>query len=246
MNKTIMWLPAPIDLRLEPGQIHLWRADLDQPSPALEELSQFLNREENERRQRFAVAKDANRFITAHGILRQILARYLRVVPKDLDFATSARGKPSLRNDSELHFNLAHSDNLVLYAISRDRELGVDVESVSEKFATREIVEQFFSKLEQTEFLALDAALQKEAFYLGWTRKEAYIKARGEGLHADLKSFDVSLTPGKPFVLTSQDAHRWSLYSFCPKPGFAGALVVEGRGLDIHHWQWEADAPFLG
>jgi 4'-phosphopantetheinyl transferase len=245
MSETMTWFAAPPDLRLEPNEIHLWRADLDQSPPILEQLSQLLNEQEQARSQKFVRAKDANRFAATHGILRHILSRYLRVVPQNIEFTVAALGKPALRNDPKLHFNLADSGDLVVYAISGGRELGVDVERHREEFVGREIVQRYFSKAEQTEYFALDSAFQKEAFYLGWTRKEAYIKARGEGLHADLKSFDVSLTPKKPFLLTSEDADRWSRYSFCPKPGYAAALVVEGKELDIRHWQWEADETLL-
>ena len=238
MAEIPTWHLPPPDLHLASDEVHLWRASLEQPLPQITSFLGLLSEAERTRIERFSFRRDAHRYTIAHGILRQILGRYTQIRPEDIQFAAAARGKPALQNNSRLHFNLTHSEDLVLYALSWDRELGVDVERRRDKLENREIVKSYFSVHEQAEFEGLPPVLQETAFYLGWTRKEAYIKARGEGLHANLKSFDVSLTPEKPFHLTSEDADRWGLYSFGPKPGFVAALVVEGKNFRIRHWEW--------
>jgi 4'-phosphopantetheinyl transferase len=244
MPDTLIWSPAPPDLNLGHDEVHLWQARLE---PATAGLRSLLSDSEHQRARNFVYEKGARRFTVSRAILRQMLGLYLRIHPKDVLLTIAPMGKPAVQNNSDLRFNLAHSDDLALYAFSWCRELGVDLEKQdSEKLANREIVGNYFSSREQAEFEALDPALQQAAFYLGWTRKEAYIKARAEGLHADLKSFDVSLSPEKPFHLTSSDSDRWSLYSFAPKPGFAAAAVIEGKDFNICHWQWQADQTLPG
>jgi 4'-phosphopantetheinyl transferase len=243
MTQLTTWLPASAELPLEPSEVHLWRADLDQPSSVLAQLSESLSETETARARRFVFAKDSDRYSVAQGILRQILGRYLQLPARDIQFTIGLRGKPALRDDPSLCFNMAHSNNLVIYAISRNRQLGVDVENQRREFAKQDIVQHYFSEAERSEFLSLPADLQLPAFYLAWTRKEAYIKARGEGLYADLKSFDVSLTPEKVFTLRSEDAARWGLYSFCPQPDFVAALVVEGKDFSVRHWEWTPEFP---
>jgi len=126
-----------------------------------------------------------------------------------------------------------------LLAFSLERQLGVDVELVRTDFASRKIAERFFSEQEVLELRSLPPAVQDEGFFLGWTRKEAYIKARGGGLQIPLKSFDVSLTPGKLERLQAADESRWSLRSLRPAPLYVGAVVGEGKDWQLRCWEWK-------
>jgi 4'-phosphopantetheinyl transferase len=245
MLEPVIWLAPPSDLQLNDDEVHLWKADLDTASENISVLFDLLNEEEQSRAKRFVFERDKNRFTAARGILRQLLARYVNCSAKDVEFTVGPAGKPALRHNSQLRFNLSHSEGLVLYALSLGRELGVDVENQIKESTNREIVERYFSAEEQADFLAIDPALQEAAFYLGWTRKEAYLKARGEGLQGRLKDFDMSLSPKQPAVLRSDDAGCWDLYSFCPKLGFIATLVVErGKGI-LRHWEWREDGTVL-
>ena len=240
MNNQIAWLAAPPDLPLPEGEVHLWKAYLDLTAGTVAQLSECLNDAEQDRAKRFVFDKDRIRFTAARSILRLLVARYLNGPAKAVEFIYGPQGKPALGGDSHLCFNLAHSDGLALYAFSFARELGVDVES-QRRFTNREneeIVQSHFSAKEQAEFRSLDPKLRDTAFYLGWTRKEAYLKARGEGLQIPLQSFDVSLTPGESVVLRSDDATRWELHSFCPEPAFVAALVAEGANSTLRFWEW--------
>lgn len=132
---------------------------------------------------------------------------------------------------------------MALYAITRGREVGIDLEFIRCDLEAEQIAERFFSHSEIATLRALPKHFQKCAFFLGWTRKEAYIKARGEGLSLPLDQFDVSLIPGEPAALLStqpdsDDAFRWSLQELTLASGYVAALAVEGRGWSLSCWQW--------
>jgi 4'-phosphopantetheinyl transferase len=195
-----------------------------------------------DRAARFIFDKDRNHFVAARAILREILGRYLHVSPGTLEFEYGARRKPAVsreHHNTDLRFNISHSNGLAVFAFARGRELGVDVEWIRPSFATREIAERYFSPRELAEWRELPAQNQSEGFFLCWTRKEAYVKARGEGLYIPLQEFDVSLTPGRLETLRSVDSDRWTLSSLDPGHGCAGAVVVERRECKQSQWEYE-------
>ena len=117
-------------------------------------------------------------------------------------------------------------------------KLGIDIEKIRPQVAFEGIESRYFSPQERAELETLPLDLRPEGFFLCWTRKEAYVKARGEGLKVPLESFSVSLTPDNPAVLESSDKERWTLHSLHPETGFVGALAVEGRGHRLQFWEW--------
>ena len=227
-------------------EVHVWRASLDEPASQIDSFLRTLAADERARAERFYFHRDRERFITAHGVLRAILGLYLNRAPECLSFRYSSHGKPTLAGEyagDRLHFNMSHSQGVALYAIARGREIGIDVEFIRCNLKVEQIAERFFSDPEIATLRALPKHLQKYAFFLGWTRKEAYIKARGEGLSLPLDQFDVSLTPGEPAALLSTqpdsaEALRWSLQELSLAPGYVAAIAVEGRGLSLSCWQW--------
>lgn len=126
-----------------------------------------------------------------------------------------------------------------MYAIARGREVGIDVELIQPEFAGDEIAQRFFSANEIAELRSLPQDLRPEGFFLCWTRKEAYVKARGEGLYIPLDSFDVTLSPGQPEKLRSEDSHRWTLRSYQPTPGYVAAIVVQSKDCELRHRTWK-------
>jgi 4'-phosphopantetheinyl transferase len=244
------WFTPPDTLGLEYDQVHVWRVSLDVGVSQIESLHRLLAAEELTRARRYYFHKDRKRFIVGRGLLRVMLGRYLKADPKRLRFCYTLHGKPELaeeNGDEAISFNLSHSDGLALYAFTRNRRIGVDLEAVSRHHGDERIPERFFSSREVSALRQLPADMQLEAFFNCWTRKEAYIKARGDGLSMPLDQFDVSLAPGEPAALlnTSEDpeeASRWSLQSFVPAPGYVGALAVEGHDWRLNCWQWP-DAP---
>ena len=242
------WLYPPTDLALPGDEVHVWRASLDLPAPRAQSLQRTLAADELSRVERLNFPRDRQRFIVARGTLRVILSRYLDVDPRQLRFRYVDYGKPSLipfPGQEALHFNLSHSDGLALYAVARDRQIGIDLERVCPVAEAEQIAERFFSAQEKTVFRSLPADLKREAFFTCWTRKEAYIKARGAGMSLPLDQFDVSLIPGEPAVLLStrgdpREALRWSLRELTPGPGYVAALAVEGHGWHLVRWQLPA------
>lgn len=239
------WLSLPADLTLSSGEVHVWRASLDQPAWRFQKLAQTLSADEHARGERFRFERDRRRFIASHGVLRAILGRYLGVEPAQLQFCHRPYGKPALAetsNRSALRFNMSHSHELALYAITRDREVGVDLEYIRPVPDAEQIAERFFSAWENAAFQAIPADLKREAFFTCWVRKEAYVKARGNGLSLPLDQFDVSLTPGEPARLLdtrfdSQEASHWSLYDVTPGPGYVAAVAVQGPDCRIRCWE---------
>lgn len=225
-------LTQPLELATD--EVHLWLAHLDHHSA--DTLKPLLADDEVSRADRFHFTKDRNPYIVARGLLRKLLAAYLELSPAELSFAYTEKGKPSLKTEQgrSLNFNLAHSGGLAIYAFSRGREIGVDLEFIREDLADDKIAERFFSRREIDALKTVAADLRKQAFFNCWTRKEAYIKARGEGLSMPLDEFDVSLVPGEPAALLRNhkepaEVSRWSMQSVAVPDGYVAALVASGR-----------------
>ncbi|MDQ4075086.1 MAG: 4'-phosphopantetheinyl transferase superfamily protein [Chloroflexota bacterium] len=241
-----VWRRPTEELLLGRDEVHVWRASLDLPLPRVVELRRVLATEEMERADRFIFERDRRHFTVARGILRLLLGRYLGRAPDTLQFQYSAYGKPALAGRPErhnLHFNLSHSGSLVLYAVTRDREVGVDVEQSTRDVDHEQLARRFFSSIENAALGALPPHQRPEAFFHCWTRKEAYIKAIGEGLSFPLDQFDVSLVPSEPARLLGnrrdpEEVTRWSLRRLLPGPGYVAALVVEGHDWQLSCWQW--------
>lgn len=234
--------PRRLELCLASDEVHSWCASLDCERPVLSRLELTLSPEEKLRADRFVFQSDRNRFLAGRGILRDLLGKYSKLSPTDLQFSHGAQEKPRLNQEhhaSPLRFNLSHSHGIVVYAVAFEREVGVDVERILPEFAVEEIAARFFSARELAELRSLSPEARAEGFFLCWTRKEAYVKARGVGLRIPLDSFDVSLTPGQPETLHSPDSSLWTLLSFKPVPGYVGAIVGEGRGWRLRHFEWE-------
>jgi 4'-phosphopantetheinyl transferase len=231
---------------LAQGKVHLWCTQLDRLASEIKALQQTLSADERTRAARYHFQKDRDQFVVARGLLRTLLGRYLGVSPEHLRFRYNAYGKPGLNSEFDggtLRFNLSHSHGLVLYALTRGRDIGVDVEHIRPEFAEGQIAERFFSPREVTLLRRLPVALQPIAFFHCWTRKEAFIKARGEGMTLPLDQFDVSLTPGEPARLLHtqwdpQEPLRWSLRELAPAPGYVGAVAVEGGNWQIEWQEW--------
>ncbi|MBV9231847.1 MAG: 4'-phosphopantetheinyl transferase superfamily protein [Chloroflexi bacterium] len=248
-NFDQQWVTPPDDLRLPENEVHIWRASLDVPDAVIQHLRRFLTAEEAARADRFYFAKDRNHFIIARGVLRTVLGRYLNRDPRDIRFSYNPYGKPALdlsANENRLMFNLSHSHQLALYAFCYSRQVGIDVEYMRSGIDYEQLAKHTFSPYESAMVLALPAEEKGEAFFNCWTRKEAYIKARGKGVSIPLEQFDVSLRPGDPAALLDsredpQETTRWTLRALAPGPTYAGALAVEGDGWYSRCWQWSAE-----
>ncbi len=232
-----------------PGnEVHVWRVPLNQ-SPERTALSRIvLSSAERARAAGFRFDKDRNQFVQARAALRFILSEYLRADPRALEFSYGPQGKPALANghaDSSLRFNLSRRAGLALIAITRGREIGVDVELMHSRVPCCEIADVVFSATELATLRTLPESLRVAGFYNCWTRKEAFAKARGEGLSFPLQEFDVSLTPGHPAELLDirsdlDEVDRWTLHEIPAGAGYVAALAFEGSNLNVtcRDWVW--------
>ena len=241
----VAWDFPPQELKLDNHEVHVWCAALDRDQLSVQRLWPTLAADERARAQRFHFQKDRKRFVVRRGLLRAILGRYQGVEPDRLQFCYGPHGKPELTSDcggETLCFNLSHSEGLALYAVTRQRRIGVDLEYIRPELVQEEIAERFFSPREVAALRTLSGYMQQQAFFDCWTRKEAYIKAVGEGLSLPLDQFDVSLRPGERVALLRttwdpQEACRWLLQDSRPGPRYAGALCVEGHDWQLACWQ---------
>jgi len=224
------WKAAPPEFSLPDDEITIWRASLDCEAAAARNLEALLSPDEISRADRFHFPRDRARFVAGRGILRTLLGAYLKREPPSLNFRYGPQGKPELEQNqaNSLHFNLSHKEGLGVYAFARQRKLGIDVEAIATDFPGEDIARRFFSHRELQELIALSPDLRAEAFFLAWTRKEAYIKAQGQGLHIKLNSFDVTLTPGEPARFLRGTMPEWQIFAFWAGVTHPGALVCNG------------------
>ncbi len=240
------WPPPPAGWALGHAEVHVWSARLDLPPWYVRQLATTLSDDELARVELCPSEQKKSHVVVARGLLRTLLSSYIDAAPADIRFLYSARGKPALSSSGaagSLQFNLAHSRGLVLYAVTSGCRIGVDVEWMCSSDKFERIAERFFSARERAMLSALPAVDRRAAFFNCWTRKEAYMKATGEGLARPLHSFSVSLVPGAPPQLLEMEgdaveAARWSLYSLTPAANFAAALAVEGQAHRIMRWAW--------
>lgn len=241
MQKT-NWIPAPEPFNVLSHQVDIWRISLDLMPDSVKLFESTLSADEAERAARFHFEVDKNRFIVAHGALRNILSRYLQNNSAELNFSLNQYGKPTLVN-STLEFNLSHSGEFALVAVTQGRKVGVDVERIRQGISSHVIAQQYFSKAEVAELQSLPLEQRESAFFICWTRKEAYIKAQGLGLSLPLESFDVSLTPGHPAILRAtrpdpKESARWRFLSLDVDSNYAGAIAVENDTLDFRFFSY--------
>jgi 4'-phosphopantetheinyl transferase len=245
MNNTdLYWRSPSKDIVLAADEIHVWRASLDVAPSTIQLLRPLLNSDELTRAQRFRFAKDGDRHIVGRGVLRMLLAGYIQQPPAELLFDYNQYGKPALSHlpkGRSIEFNISHSHNIALFAFTSIGPLGVDVEYMRKDIEYEQLAHQFFSVQENATLQSLPKTLWRQTFYNCWTRKEAYIKARGEGLSIPLDQFDVSLKPEEPAALLSSresDVADWTMQALAPGPDYAGAVAINSRGWQLRCWQW--------
>lgn len=228
------WAAPPGHLALEPGWVHIFRLRLALPAERLARLGQHLPEDERARAERYLVECARVQFQAAHGQMRLILGQYLGVEPAALRFELNPYGKPYLPG-APLRFNLSHSREMGLLAVTGGQEVGCDIEDTQRSVEFPRLAKRFFAPQEAAELASLPAEQQPAAFFACWTRKEAYIKARGLGLAIPLDSFTVSLAPGE---LPRLSDPGWSVYTLAPGEGYAASLVVEDTAQGLRCWDW--------
>lgn len=240
------WQAAPAHGKLLEQDVHIWFAPLDRTSAELKSLETLLSRDEIARAGRFAFPVDRDRYVAGRGILRRLLGSYVGPEPQNITFVYGEQGKPALANENSsgssefLAFNVAHTRSHAVFAFTRLPAIGIDLECTDREMDFTAVAQRFFSAHEVRELGSLPGAQRSEGFFLCWTRKEAYVKARGGGLQIPLDSFDVSLTPGETPRLRAADGGRWLLATFAHEPNCVGAVVVTQPVMEITYFDWDA------
>jgi 4'-phosphopantetheinyl transferase len=227
-------------------EVHIWSVSLQQSPEHLVDLVRCLSDDELSRVASFYFERDRRCFIVARSILRAILGRYLNCAPHELQFRYGHHGKPYLDkkdNPHSLRFNVSHSHEFALYALTCDREIGVDLEYVQPLQDIEQIAANYFSKNEYDRLMALPDNRKTERFFTYWTCKEAYIKALGDGLSRPLDQFEIEIKTGRQYNLIVYDqpeeTKRWTILRLKPAAGYLAALAVEGTDFKLKRGQWE-------
>jgi 4'-phosphopantetheinyl transferase len=227
-------------MMLQVSEVHIWHVSLDRPPATLSPLLPLLSPDEQQKADRFRFDKDRTRYILARGLLRTVLSRYLAVMdsaiaPHQIEFTYTAKGKPGLAN-SPIAFNVSHSHQLALFAIAARPRIGVDLEYVR-PIEAASLAQRFFSAQEAAMITALSGAEQQRVFFRGWTQKEAYLKATGDGL-VGLESVEVALEPPMRILKINGDpqaAAHWLMTEIIV-PDYVAAIATEGAPPTLQHF----------
>ena len=223
------------------GECYVWSAHLDEFSGTLPRFYRMLSDRERSRAARFRFQEDRDHFVIRRGLLRTILGLYLPGSPASIAFCEGPSGKPALASPAgadTLHFNLSHSCGLAVYAITRAVPLGVDVERIRPMNDMQDIASRFFTARENACLQAVPLHQRLEAFFNCWTRKEACLKATGQGIGEGLAGVEVTLAPGRAARVLSimgstQAAAGWSLHTLEPATGYVCAVAYLGQRLEM-------------
>lgn len=227
-------------------EIDVWRASLELSTPQNKSLLDILSKDEVHRARRFHFKKDHDRFISARGTLRRILGSYLGERPEKIRFRYSSQGKPMLAGNADLdtlYFNLSHSNALAIYAITQNKNIGIDIEHIKDDIATEQVAQKFFSHNEMNSLNKVPEKKRKRVFYQYWTRKEALLKATGKGISFPMDQFDVSLINGMDLSSikfpqeNKRHPHLYVQY-IDPDENYVAAIAIEGNDKDISLWKY--------
>ncbi len=240
-----MWHYPATFPTLAHNEVHIWRVvATDISTFHIQSLKQVLTTHERNQAERFRLLLHATRFIVAHGTLRIILGRYLNQDASTLQFHYGPYGKPAFAGDTTLHFNVTHSRDTAFFAITQHREVGVDLEYIDHDMDYEQIAEQNFTRNEINALHSIQSdLLRRQVFFQVWTRKEAFLKARGLGIAHDLATTDVPVTATTPTTLSGTKAEsstlfRWWLHDLPSTQDSVATLVVEGSPCSLKYWQW--------
>ena len=244
-------MPAPVKFeqsavppRLGQAELHIWHARWEQVAGTPHDMVSVLSAEERDRANKFRFKKDRDRYVTSRGILRRVLGDYLAISPVKLQFHYGPHGKPYLTENSlphPIHFNVSHSSDLVLFAFSRDQEIGIDLEHIRKDFDFENIARRFLLPGEFTELTSTPADARLSEFFRLWTRMESYAKARGIGIPLldDLRT----LPPGQdltPPIANNprEEMSNWKITDFTPESGYVGSVASAASPSPLKHWEY--------
>ena len=249
--KTIWQNPAQHPI-LAKNQVHVWRANLELPTAAIDQLTTYLSADEISRANKFRFPIHKRRFIVARGILRQLLGNYLQLSPDNIKFEYGDHGKPRIAAsvaDTFLQFNVSHSEEYALYGFTHHHLIGVDLEYLREMKDAVKLAERFFSPREFELLAGIASEQQREVFFKLWTAKEAYLKAIGTGLTNSLASIDISFDQaGNPKLLAIEAdlgaTANWFMYPCVPETNYVATVAIKTQtnSQQINFWNWHQNS----
>jgi 4'-phosphopantetheinyl transferase len=231
------WPALPTD------EAHVWLAHLPAARTAMAHLTTLLSRDEAQRAQQFRFDQHRERWQFTRAILRSLLGRYLDATPQKITFALGEHGKPRLERPAlrDFHFNTSHSGDYAAFAFTRVADIGVDIEQVREDMTRREeIARRYFAPGEWKHLESLPERERARAFFDLWTRKEAFVKARGDGLFSGLDQFEVSLANTSLLRTATGGTIEWSMSALPEVEGYSGAVVVKASSCVLKFYRWHA------
>jgi 4'-phosphopantetheinyl transferase len=225
---------AGCSFELRKSDVHIWTLPTGALDSVAAKLESVLVADERDRAARFRFDHLRQSFVIAHGALRCLLARYLKLDPASIRFNYGSKGKPALASATLIQFNMTHSGSLAAVALTLGCQIGVDIERIRPLSEIKQIAGRFFCPEEASEIMSVPPSERERAFFCCWTRKEAYVKAIGDGLSAPLDQFRVTLLPGQParFVHlgnNNDDAEDWTLHDLTLAPNYAAALAYHDQ-----------------
>ncbi len=247
-NKTISWEPPPQHLTLPSNHVHIWKADISPSQKTCHHCEKLLSADEHARARQFKFPQHQQAFITARGILRLILSRYLNTPPQSLIFEQGPHGKPALTFPSapSISFNVSHSHHLALYAVTLENDVGIDIEYHRSTLNLPGLIQRICSTQEKSILASLSPVEQKKGFFTCWTQKEAYVKAIGKGITIPLETITVSLPRSNSIELgelgnKNQEVSMWSLSEIAVDSDYSAALAIKDMNCRCRYWEWSLD-----
>jgi len=245
-NVSIQWNTPSAQPFLSKADVHVWAANLEAPPSGRSAFLETLSCDELDRAKRFHFEHDRDHFITGRGMLRSIIGTYLKIAPALLQFGYGPYGKPVLSNlpaDRTLHFNLAHSDGLLLVALSETGPVGIDVEKVRPIDGVDGLVDRFSSDRTKIDWQTLPCDQRSKAFFNLWTRKEACLKATGLGLSGPIDEVEVTFLPDEPVRILKlggilQSGAICTLENLSPAENYIAAIAVVAQDVNLSCWRW--------
>jgi len=242
---TLSWKNPPPDLRLSTECVDVWRTRLDLPEEQINTYLALLSADEIERARRFKVKRKYREYVITRGLLRNVLGQTLDSDPGSFQFEYAEHAKPCLDEDWDgkpVSFNVSHSHNQALIAITLDRNIGIDIEKIRSDVDFRRLAKRFFSTQESGALDKLDETSLPTAFFACWTRKEAFVKALGDGISFGLSEFSVSTDPGAEQVSLAthwnpSEASEWSLANIRSETGYIAAIAVQQDSFKLRCWR---------
>lgn len=224
-----------LKILLSKDEVHIWQIALNQFDDVVKRSQDLLDETEKSKAANFRFEKDRRDYVAAHGAMREILSFYLDILPQNIEFETNYYGKPFLRSgNNQINFNLTHSREWALLAVTKDIKIGVDIEFIRPELAAETLAKQFFSPLEIENLRIIPKQLQTKAFFNCWTRKEAFIKAVGKGLSYPLRDFSVAFSPFEEARLIAlensvQKTENWKIIELNIAENYAAAAAIEAK-----------------